>query len=209
MNDEIVFNELKRLSDWISKQAKCSSDILSKYWNNSVNERLDGYSVISSLYECNKITVPETMKKILPYTVGITPTIAAPFHSISLVRDDKHLLFLLNNIKTSPVDMSTVMLSSFEMDLYSKAFHTVYHHIYDNFSRFRVSLGDGCPSDVDFILVMGTIHIVANLETGKLLKANSAIVNYCAPSYYNNQTLHEHLDSSRKILHAICSMLMK
>ena len=209
MSEELLLNELIRLSDWISDQTKQSSDILSGYWDNSSNERPGGYSVSSSLYECNKIIVPETMKKILPYTVGITPTIAAPFHSISLVRNDKHLLFLLSNIKTSPVDMSAVTLSSLEIDLYGKAFSTVYKYIHDNFSRFIFCFGDGCPIDMDFILVMGTIHIVADIETGKALKANSAIVNYCAPSYYNNQTRHEHLDFSKRILHNICSMLMK
>lgn len=130
MSEELLLNELIRLSDWISDQTKQSSDILSGYWDNSSNERPGGYSVSSSLYECNKIIVPETMKKILPYTVGITPTIAAPFHSISLVRNDKHLLFLLSNIKTSPVDMSAVTLSSLEIDLYGKAFSTVYKYIH-------------------------------------------------------------------------------
>lgn len=209
MSADQLMKELRSLADWISCRAQQSLDHLLKDWNDTCT-RKDGGSVLSSNGQgLQKFIFAERLNKLIP-TIGINNGAGIPFNAISLARDENHLLFLLTNLVVSPIDTPLIVLSAFDLELCNKAFRAVYEHLYDTFGRFEMrSTGNMYyKENLDFILVLGTVHIVTDLTSGSALKANSAVIDYCAPSYYDKAIRDQYLDLSKRILRSLCSNMM-
>lgn len=207
MSADQLMKELRSLADWISCRTQESLNHLFKGWNDTCT-RKEGPSVSSS-EGLQKFLFAQRLNNLIP-TIGINDGYGIPFNAISLAQEGNHLLFLLTNLVVSPIDTPLIVLPAFDLELCNKAFGAVYKHLDDTFGRFEMrSTGDiYYKENLDFILLLGTVQIVTDLTSGSALKANSAIINYCARSFYDNSIRDRFLDLSKRILRSLCSNMM-